>query len=617
MSIRMTPGNAIGFPINAHRHGWNGAICNQPAAWNCRADLEFRESKCERGMPHCYHLNVFKAASPSVVVDDNGIGWILGDTPDALTDQVLLLWAPEASEPRGVRESGRVAEHVVGAYRIRTVEREEHGWRTVWRILPYPDGWSRFWPFKVDRPRYSHMAGRYVREVERSQIVRSFRAVAESAESNPEDWADPGDKERFFAFYHHIESWLDAAAIKMEAVLAQAPGRGQANTEVWSSGGVARQKFFDIAKVVESKSGPGETAPDPDPAVVDAAAEQATPPEVVTEPPAPSGASAPRREQHLCIEPGRLDWIRECYGDPIEQRLRVAGMTKSMIVFCGHPGVGKSYLALRLLDDPERERTIAIPVSSTWRGREDLLGYVNPVSNEFEPTAFTRFLIRAEQAWFSGDKRPRNVIFEEFNLSQPEHWLSDVLAVSQYEAEGDRYIELGGRAIAGSEPTAQTRVFLSPAVSFLATINNDHTTRPLSPRVLDRAALIELRMETKEVLARVGATVLADELEAISDLDFHLRSRGASFSVRAATSLRRCLDSLESLGLERWRAIDLVLVQEVLSKVRLMARDPNDEALILNLKKWGEQYGRHLSLASSVIAEWEDALNSGADVAQA
>lgn len=614
MVIQLTPGNAIGFNVNAHRHGWNGVICSQPTTWNCKGDPRFREETCDRGIPRCYHLHVFDPKLASVVVDDNGIGWILGDDPETLVDQILLIWAPETSEPRGASESGYVTDLVIGAYRIRAIEREEHGWRTVWRLKPYPDGWARFWPFRVDRPRYSHMVGRYVRQIERSQVGRVFRDVAEAARNNKDGWADPADKDRFQVFSSHLDEWLDVAATKMEQVRknAPAPVAAPSGTEAWSSGGRAHQTFFDVARVVESKG--AVTGPDRKPEVL-REIKEAVNDAPVTE--APVVQKAAEVDRQMCVEPSRLVWVRQSYGERVEQMLRVAGMTKSMIVFRGHPGVGKSYLALRLLDDPKRERTIPIPVGSTWRGREDLLGYVNPVSNEFEPTAFTQFLIEAEKAWFSGDKRPRNVIFEEFNLSQPEHWLSDVLAVSQYEDEVDRYINLGGRSIAGEDAGRETKVFLSPAISFLATINSDHTTMPLSARVLDRCALIDLRMETKEVLARAGAVVVEDELEAISDLDFHLRPRGTSFSMRAARSLRLCLDSLEDLAVERWRAIDLVLVQEVLSKVRLMARDPSDEALMKDLKKWGEQYGRHLSLASSVIAEWEDALSSGSDVAQA
>jgi len=122
-------------------------------------------------------------------------------------------------------------------------------------------------------------------------------------------------------------------------------------------------------------------------------------------------------------------------------------LTKNILILTGNPGVGKSSLAIDLIDDQERK--LIVPVGSTWRGREDLLGYVNPISNEFEPTDFTRFLCKAETAWRKNDKRTFMIIFEEFNLSQPEYWFADILVRSQYSDEQEklRMIELGGKSI--------------------------------------------------------------------------------------------------------------------------------------------------------------------------
>ena len=103
---------------------------------------------------------------------------------------------------------------------------------------------------------------------------------------------------------------------------------------------------------------------------------------------------------------------------------------------------------------------------------------------------------------------------------------------------------------------------------------------------------------------------------AIGDLDFLVRVKGAGFSLRAALSLRTCLEELEHLGLQEWDVVDLVLVQEVLSKVRLLARDPLDEALLQDLKKWQNRHGHRLTRCSTLINEWEDLLRSGVDVVQ-
>ena len=168
------------------------------------------------------------------------------------------------------------------------------------------------------------------------------------------------------------------------------------------------------------------------------------------------------------------------HGAQILQSLDVASLTKPLIILRGGPGVGKSTLATRLINDPKGERSIVVPVSSTWRGREDLLGYVNPLDGLFQTTAFTEFLIKAEEAWDRQDDRTRLVILEEFNLSQPEFWLSDILVRIEYDTRdrARRTIELGpGCSLKGQEK--RTGVYLAPSVRFVATINTDHTTRKL------------------------------------------------------------------------------------------------------------------------------------------
>ena len=78
--------------------------------------------------------------------------------------------------------------------------------------------------------------------------------------------------------------------------------------------------------------------------------------------------------------------------------------------------------------------------------------------------------------------------------------------------------------------------YLSPAVRFVATMNNDHTTRPLSARVIDRAAVVDLTLEPRTAVAHAGLELTEDQILAIADLEFPLRPKGATFSIRSALS---------------------------------------------------------------------------------
>lgn len=331
------------------------------------------------------------------------------------------------------------------------------------------------------------------------------------------------------------------------------------------------------------------------------------------------GAVAEAPPVHAVPEPLGRQILEDQFGSQLVDALSVAFITKSLVILTGAPGAGKSWIASRLLDDNARDRTVIVPVASTWRGREDLLGYVNPINGSFEATEFTHFLCGAQDAWEAGDRRARLVIFEEFNLSQPEHWLSDLLVRLEYDAGqlADRTVRLGGKEIAG-RPGRACSVVLVPSLRFAATLNNDHTVKPLSPRVLDRAALIEVTSSGRAALSRAGVELGDDVEDVIDELNDLLEPRGAAFSVRSARSLQRAMEAGSTNGMGLARALDLVLAQEVLSRVRLLAGDPRDEQLLSRLQAWTQKPGcAELAGCAARVADWADLLSAGRDVFQA
>ncbi len=406
---------------------------------------------------------------------------------------------------------------------------------------------------------------------------------------------------RFETFDENLDRWLDLAAARQPA-----PRTGARKTSHVIVRDTARDapssSFAKIADVLPPIEAPDGSDARPATSSVQRQTEE---------------PSTIRRSVIVdFLDAGVSEHIRNIYGDATLQGLLVGALTKTIVLLAGRPGVGKSRLAVSLVDEPERR--IVVPVASTWRGREDLFGYVNPISGEFEPTAFTNFLHAAEGAEASGDTRIRLVVFEEFNLSPPEHWFSEILVRSQYSPDQreDRTIELGGVRVRGWGD-GRTSVYLSPHVRFVGTINIDHTTRQLSPRVLDRAAVIEIGLEPERALQEARVELQARQLEAIRDLNFRLRNTPVMFSLRSALSLRACLDNGNDLGLDTWGAVDLVLTQEVLSKVSLMAADPADVALCDQLLAWSEEYSKELPRCAARITSWTEMLEQGRDIIQA
>ena len=197
--------------------------------------------------------------------------------------------------------------------------------------------------------------------------------------------------------------------------------------------------------------------------------------------------------------------------------------------------------------------------------------------------------------------------------------MSDLLVRLEYEPDqrSERTISLGGSSIA-RQTDREPHVFLVPSLRFVATLNNDHTVKPLSPRVLDRSALIEVVSSGRMALKRAGIQLDEDIEDSIDQLNNLLESRGAAFSVRSASSLKRAIMVGNESGLTTGQVLDMVLVQEVLSRVRLSVGDPRDELLLNNLKDWAQQpYCSALLICSEKIESWDESIRAGCDVFQA
>lgn len=593
----ITAGNAVGCTINSHRRGWDGSICRNAETWNCSAKQQFRTDFCQQGDPRCYHIHVFEEGTPYCLIDDLGIGWLLENYPDALNNQIMLFWGKRFQEPRGISEiNTRSKDYVFGAYRVQAVECVRiNDFKTVWKIIPYHDGWIRFQqPHTLTVYYRTIQEGPYLKEINRVAVENLFKA-AEQAVGPSANWIEPRDEERFNYFYQHLGDWFEQARTDMQKVKQKMLASQQSSTRADPP----------IVDEIEPIKGPFDQLKNLDVKKADT--------EIRTY------ANPKRLPPYGLIEKENSQAkIRSIYGKDVLDALLAVSISRNMLILTGNPGVGKSTLANELIEDSERK--LIVTVGSTWRGREDLLGYVNPISNEFEPTEFSRFIARAEAAWRKNDRRTYLVIFEEFNLSQPEYWFADILARSQYPEEQEklRTLELGGKSIRGMPNTQGGRIFLTPALRFVATINNDHTTLSLSPRVLDRAAIVELSLEARTTLERAALVLEEKQIMAIEELEELLKYKDAMFSLRAADSLKRCIEHREQLNLYSiWDALDIVLLQQVLTKVRLLVGDPANDGLLQGLEEWRESYGKNLRKCANLISSWGEALKDGRDVIQA
>ncbi|WP_420636288.1 hypothetical protein [Candidatus Palauibacter sp.] len=149
------------------------------------------------------------------------------------------------------------------------------------------------------------------------------------------------------------------------------------------------------------------------------------------------------------------------------------------------------------VEERELENSVVVPVRPDWMDNRGLLGYLNPLTNEYSTTPFLSLLLDAQEEEMRAKREERDahpffVVLDEMNLARVEHYFSDFLsALESGEAiplHDSQKIE-AGETKSGTQVPRKLRV--PGNVFFTGTVNVDETTYMFSPKVLDRAFTIE------------------------------------------------------------------------------------------------------------------------------
>lgn len=161
--------------------------------------------------------------------------------------------------------------------------------------------------------------------------------------------------------------------------------------------------------------------------------------------------------------------------------LLITSQQSFITILAGLPGAGKTSLVRLLAEALSLEpRLLEISVGRGWTSSRDLIGYFNPLVGKFQgaPTGFYNFAMETKGDTFKASPNSY-VLLDEANLSPIEHYWSAFMSMS--DSPDRRFLHFGTETIA-----------LPKNLRFFGTINYDNTTEPLSPRMIDRAAVISL-----------------------------------------------------------------------------------------------------------------------------
>ena len=143
------------------------------------------------------------------------------------------------------------------------------------------------------------------------------------------------------------------------------------------------------------------------------------------------------------------------------------------------------------------ENKLFIPVQSSWTDRTELFGFFNPLEGVYSCTPLLKFIQQAAE----NPTVPHFLILDEMNLSKVEHYFSDFLSCLESRIDGPNgitqepiHLHSRGDFVAADDPEVElvpAKLFLPINLYVTGTVNVDETTYMFSPKVLDRANVIE------------------------------------------------------------------------------------------------------------------------------
>lgn len=151
---------------------------------------------------------------------------------------------------------------------------------------------------------------------------------------------------------------------------------------------------------------------------------------------------------------------------------------------------------------------LIVPVGSDWTDNTKILGFYNPLKKTYESTKILDFILLARD----NPEIPFFLILDEMNLSHVERYFSDFLSAMESHEKIILYSK-----DEDCDSDIPESIDLPENLFVTGTVNIDETTYMFSPKVLDRANVIEFIPAQSDVLANFAAETQPDEITPVND----------------------------------------------------------------------------------------------------
>ncbi|RKD71374.1 dynein-related subfamily AAA family protein [Sinobaca qinghaiensis] len=313
------------------------------------------------------------------------------------------------------------------------------------------------------------------------------------------------------------------------------------------------------------------------------------------------------------------------YKEEVLENFTVSLQTNQMTILCGSSGTGKTSLISAFSESVGAEFKV-IPVQSSWIDRQDLLGYFNPINKMYVSTPFLDALLEANE-----DKEKLHIIcLDEMNLSQVEYYLADLLSLKEHK-EGiplyskqeydlcteeiqwylkNRYslrekediekllkekLKIQDKDIFMYAQRYKNlkkygyNLAMPENVRIVGTMNVDGTTKPLSPKVIDRSYILELNKQniTLEIDNETEKSFVSarqwsldnlevketDLIKKLKEIDTILKNCNAEINSRTEKHIYYLEVSYKSLEKTSKEIYDQIIISKVLPKINVFIND--------------------------------------------